>query len=163
MRSIRRICTIGVMALFSCGAFAQIPPVKVENRAGREISASSIVDGNTPAIISFWAVTCDPCIQELDAISEAMEDWQQEVRFRVIAISTDDVRHIAKAKALTRGHMWDGFTLIFDPNSNLKRAMNVVDTPQVFVIDKDGKIVYSHTGYTPGSENELLKTLKTLK
>ena len=81
----------------------------------------------------------------------------------MIAISTDDVRHIAKAKALTRGHMWDGFTLLFDPNSNLKRAMNVVDTPQVFVIDKDGKIVYSHTGYTPGSENELLKTLKTLK
>ena len=69
MRSIRRICAIGVMALFSCGAFAQIPPVKVENHAGREISASSIVDGNTPAIISFWAVTCDPCIQELDDIS----------------------------------------------------------------------------------------------
>ena len=41
--------------------------------------------------------------------------------------------------------------------------MNVVDTPQVFIIDKDGKIVYSHTGYTPGSEKELLKVLKTLK
>ena len=59
--------------------------------------------------------------------------------------------------------MWDSFTLIFDPNSALKRAMNVVDTPQVFIIDKDGKIVYSHTGYTPGSEKELLKVLKTLK
>ena len=92
-----------------------------------------------------------------------LEDWQQEVGFRVVAISTDDVRHIAKAKALTRGHMWDSFTLIFDPNSALKRAMNVVDTPQVFIIDKDGKIVYSHTGYTPGSEKELLKVLKTLK
>ena len=163
MRPIRLICTLSLLTLFCCSAFAQIPPVKVENRAGREISASSIVDGKTPAIISFWAVPCAPCIQELDAISESMEDWQQEVGFRVVAISTDDVRHIAKAKALTRGHMWDSFTLIFDPNSALKRAMNVVDTPQVFIIDKDGKIVYSHTGYTPGSEKELLKVLKTLK
>ena len=29
--------------------------------------------------------------------------------------------------------------------------------------DKDGKIVYSHTGYSPGSENELLKKIKELK
>ena len=72
------------------------------------------------------------------------------------------MRHLARAKALTRGHLWDSFTLLYDPNSNLKRAMNVVDTPQVFVIDKDGKIVYSHTGYTPGGEQELLKVLKKL-
>lgn len=158
-----RLFSILILLAAFCGsALAQVPSVKIENRSGREILASSIVDGKTPAIISFWAVTCDPCIQELDAISEVMEDWQKEVQFRVIAVSTDDVRHLAKAKALTRGHMWDSFTLLFDPNSNLKRAMNVVDTPQVFVIDKDGKIVYSHTGYTPGGEKELLNALKKL-
>ena len=31
------------------------------------------------------------------------------------------------------------------------------------VVDANGKIVYSHTGYTPGSEQELLKTIKGLK
>ena len=41
--------------------------------------------------------------------------------------------------------------------------MNVTLTPQVYVVDKDGKIVYSHTGYSPGSENELLKKIKELK
>ena len=162
MKTCRLFSTLFLLAALCGSAFAQIPSVKIENRAGKEISASSIVDGKTPAIISFWAVTCDPCIQEIDAISEVMEDWQEEVNFRVIAVSTDDVRHLARAKALTRGHLWDSFTLLYDPNSNLKRAMNVVDTPQVFVIDKDGKIVYSHTGYTPGGEQELLKVLKKL-
>ena len=38
--------------------------------------------------------------------------------------------------------------------------MNVNLTPQVFVLDPDGKIVYSHTGYTPGSEIELLEQVK---
>ena len=162
MKTCRLFSTLFLLATLCGSAFAQIPSVKIENRAGKEISASSIVDGKTPAIISFWAVTCDPCIQELAAISEVMEDWQEEGTFRVIAVSTGDVRHLARAKALTRGHLWDSFTLLYDPNSNLKRAMNVVDTPQVFVIDKDGKIVYSHTGYTPGGEQELLKVLKKL-
>lgn len=41
------------------------------------------------------------------------------------------------------------------------RAMNVSLTPQVYVVDADGKIVYSHTGYAPGNELELLKAIKT--
>ena len=77
MKTCRLFSTLFLLAALCGSAFAQIPSVKIENRAGKEISASSIVDGKTPAIISFWAVTCDPCIQELDAISEVMEDWQE--------------------------------------------------------------------------------------
>ena len=41
--------------------------------------------------------------------------------------------------------------------------MNVNLTPQVFIMDADGRIVYSHTGYTPGSEAELFKIVKSLQ
>ena len=41
--------------------------------------------------------------------------------------------------------------------------MNVQFTPQVYVVDKDGKIVYSHTGYTPGGEYELFEVIKKLQ
>ena len=40
--------------------------------------------------------------------------------------------------------------------------MNVVTTPQAFVLDGKGKIVYSHTGYTPGSEIELFEAIKKI-
>ena len=52
---------------------------------------------------------------------------------------------------------------IYDKNQSFARAMNVTLTPQVYVADKDGKIVYSHTGYTPGSELELIKKIKELQ
>ena len=58
----------------------------------------------------------------------------------------------AKAKAASLG--WD-FTCVYDTNQELKRAMNVSLTPQSFIVDADGNIVFSHSGYTPGSE-ELL-------
>lgn len=156
----KRIISTTILALvFSAFAAAQIPSVEIQDIDGAKFDTSLIVDGKTPAIISFWAVTCKPCIQELDAINEALEEWREEADFRVIAVSVDDTRFNAKAKALTASHGWTDFTLLFDINSDFKRAMNVVQTPQVFVIDTEGKIVYSHTGYTPGGEELLLDAI----
>lgn len=142
---------------------AQIPNVKIENGKGELISMSSLVDGKTPLIISFWSTTCKPCIRELNTINDQYEDWQDEVDFRVIAVSTDDSRSASKAKAMAAGNGWDNFTVLYDKNQDLKRAMNVNLTPQVFVTDGNGKIIYSHTGYSQGAELELLKAIKKLK
>lgn len=144
-------------------AMAQVPSVKVENGKGEAVDTADLVDGKTPIIISFWATTCKPCIRELDAINDAYPDWIEEADFRVVAVSTDDSRFSAQARALAEGHGWSDFTVLYDKNQEFMRAMNVTLTPQVFVIDKDGKIVYSHTGYSPGNEEELIATILKLK
>ncbi len=41
--------------------------------------------------------------------------------------------------------------------------MNVSLTPQSFVVDANGNIVYSHSGYTPGSEQVLFDKVVELK
>lgn len=144
-------------------AMAQIPSVKVEDGKGKVFNTSELVDGKTPMIISFWAVTCKPCIRELDAIADLYPDWIEEANFRVVAVSTDDARFTAQARSLAEGHGWSDYTLVYDKNGDFKRAMNVQFTPQVYVVDKDGKIVYSHTGYTPGCEQELFEQIKKLQ
>lgn len=158
----RLIISIFLGLAFGAAASAQIPSVEIQDISGAKFDTALIADGRTPAVISFWSVTCKPCIQELDAINEALEEWLKETEFRVVAVSTDDTRFNAKAKALTESHGWGDFTLLFDINSDFKRAMNVVYTPQLYIIDAEGRIVYSHTGYTPGGEDiileELLKT-----
>lgn len=161
----KKLIFAAMMLLFASSVMAQnqIPSVKVENGKGKVVNTSSLVDGKTPMIISFWAVTCKPCIQELDAINEVLPDWLDVADFRVVAVSTDDSRFTAQARALAEGHGWGDFTLLYDKNGDFKRAMNVQYTPQVYVVDKNGKIVYSHTGYTQGGENELFKVIKGLK
>lgn len=139
------------------------PTVKVQDVKGNVFDTQELIDGKTPFVISFWSTTCKPCIKELDTVSELLEEWQEEVDFRMVAVSIDDTRSLARAKALTAGRGWEGFTLLFDPNQDFKRAANVIFTPQVFVYDKDGNQVYAHTGYTPGNEAELLEVLKKLK
>jgi thioredoxin-related protein len=63
---------------------------------------------------------------------------------------------------MASGSGWN-FVCVFDKNQDLKRAMNVTFTPQTFIVDGQGNIVYSHTGYTPGSELELFEKLKELQ
>ena len=134
-----------------------LPDVKVEDISGETVSIRSVVK-DKPAIISFWGVTCKPCIAELNALNDVMEDWLTQVDFDIIAVSVDDSRFLARAKSRTQGYGWQ-FHCVFDKNQDLKRAMNVSLTPQTFIVDKSGQIVYSHSGYTPGSETELLDKL----
>ena len=142
---------------------AQIPSVEVQDIKGNKVETSLLVDAKTPCVISFWAVTCRPCIHELDVLNECIEDWKEEMDFRIVTISTDDIRFNAKAKSLIAGHGWDLFEHYFDINGDFKRAMGVSFTPQVFVLDKEGKIVYSHSGENPGIEEEIYEVLKKLQ
>ena len=153
-----------MLALFiGVSASAQtLPTVSVENQEGKVVSTRDLVDG-TPMIISFWSTTCKPCIAELSAINESLYDWLEEVDMKVVAVSVDDSRSLSRARGFAQGQGWDDFICLYDKNQDFKRAMNVTSTPYVFVVDGEGNIVYSHAGYTPGSEQELFEKIKALK
>lgn len=162
IRYMKRILILLAGMLSAAGILSAqtLPDVMVENMDGEQVNIRSVVTGK-PAIISFWGVTCKPCINELNALNDAMEDWLAEVDFDIIAVSVDDSRFFPKAKSMTQGYGWQ-FNCVFDKNQDLKRAMNVSLTPQTFIVDASGKIVYSHSGYTPGSEAELFERLVEL-
>ena len=148
-------------ALVSFVAAAQVPSVTVETVKGESFDTAKLLEEGTPMIISFWSTSCKPCIRELDAVYDAMPDWLEEADFRVVAVSTDDSRLLAKAKSFAEGRGWgEDYTLLFDKNQDFMRAMNVSVVPHVFVLDGKGKIVYSHTSYVPGNELELFEAIK---
>ena len=150
------------LALFvSAIAAAQVPSVTVENAKGEAVNTKSLLEEGTPMIVSFWSTSCKPCICELDAIYDVLPDWKEEADFRVVAVSTDDSRLLAKAKSFAQGRGWgEDYTLLFDKNQDFMRAMNVSVVPHVFVIDGKGKVFYSHTSYVPGNELELFEAVK---
>lgn len=139
----------------------QLPDVNIEDSKGAKVSIRSLAQGK-PMIISYWSIACKPCIQELNAINDALADWKSEADFVVVAVSVDDARLKASAKAVASSRGWE-FTCIYDENQELKRAMNVSLTPQSFVVDGEGNIIFSHSGYTPGSEQLLFDKIVELK
>jgi peroxiredoxin len=151
------------MLLLSAGMLAlaqRIPSVKLQDAAGKAVQAASLIDHKTPFVVSLWMTTCKPCLKELDTLSEEMPDWEEKFPLRIYAVSVDDSRSLQRAVAIPQGRGWEGITPLFDPNGDLRRALNVSSVPQVFVYDKEGNLFYTHIGYRPGDEQELLDEVR---
>ena len=150
-----------LLALAGLVAFGQqIPSVSLQDGAGKVVTTTSLIDHTTPFVISIWMTTCKPCLKELDTLAEELVDWDASFPLRIYAVSMDDSRSMKRAVAMAQGRDWDGITALFDVNADLRRALNVVNVPQVFVYDKNGKLFWTHVGYRPGDEQELLSQVK---
>lgn len=136
-----------------------IPSVDVKDISGKPFKTSEISNDGKPIIVSFWATWCKPCVKELTAIAEHYEDWQEETGVKLFAVSIDDSRSMARVAPFINGKAWD-YTVLLDPNGDFKRALNVVNVPHTFLIDKEGKIVYQHTTFADGDEYKLYELVK---
>jgi thiol-disulfide isomerase/thioredoxin len=156
MRNIALLFTL----LLTFNAFAQedLPNARVQTIDGTDTSIEEATDKDNLVILSLWATWCVPCIKELDAISEVYEDWQDETNVELIAVSVDDSRTVKRVKSLINGKGWE-YEILLDTNNDLKRALGASTVPLTLLI-KDNKIVYRHSGYSPGAEMELYEKVK---
>ncbi|HPH81294.1 MAG TPA: TlpA disulfide reductase family protein [Flavobacteriales bacterium] len=138
-----------------------IPSVEIKTLDGKTINTSTFENGGKPIIINFWATWCKPCIAELTNIDEVYEEWIKETGVKVIAISIDDSRNATKVAPFVSGKGWT-YEVYSDPNSDFKRALNVNNPPQTFLINGNKEIVWQHNGYQEGSEVELYELVKKL-
>ncbi|MCX7863140.1 MAG: TlpA family protein disulfide reductase [Bacteroidales bacterium] len=149
--------------LFGC-AGAQtftIPSVELKTIDGKKFNSSQISNNGKPIIIDFWATWCKPCIMELNAIAEKYSDWQKETGVVLYAISIDDAKSMNRVAPFVNAKGWE-YEILLDPNSDFKRAMNVINVPHTFVLDGNGNVVYQHTTYAEGDENKIYEILKKL-
>ena len=152
------ILFFALIATFTSFSQDQILETSIKTLKGETTSLKDFTSKNDLVIVSLWATWCVPCKNELDAISDVYEDWQDETNVELVAVSVDDSRTVNRVKPLVNGKDWD-FTILLDTNNDLKRALNTATVPLTLII-KDGKIVYRHSGYTPGSEDVLYEELK---
>lgn len=139
----------------------RLPSVPLNTLKGETVNSKTFIDDNIPVVISFWSTTCKPCIDELNAFTEQWKKWQNETKFKIIAVSTDDARSAARVRSFASGFKWP-FTVLLDKNQDFKRSLNVNSIPQLYIVSPKGDIVYSRIGYTPGSEEKVFKVLKEL-
>jgi len=149
-----------LIASFSSFSQNEIPNIDVKTLDGKTVNIKEITNQDNIVILSLWATWCVPCIKELDAISDVYEDWQDETGVELIAVSVDDSRTVKRVKTLINGKGWD-YRVLLDTNNDLKRALGASTVPLTLVI-KDNKIVLRHSGYAPGSEDELYEKIKEL-
>lgn len=155
----KKVLTFIVLAFFASLTNAQntLPDLTLKNINGKKIELNNISKNKT-IVISLWATWCVPCKNELDAISDVYEDWQDETDVTLYAISVDDSRTVKRVKPLVNGKGWE-YEVLLDTNNDLKRALGAATVPLTLIV-KDNKILYRHSGYTPGAEDDLYEEIK---
>ncbi len=155
MKSIYTLFLIGLVFV-STDLLAQkeIPALELKTLTGKSVLLKDAVSKGKITVLSIWATWCKPCHKELDAIAEFYEDWQKDYNVELIAVTIDTQRALSKVKPMVSAYGWD-YTILSDVNNSISQAMNFQSIPQIFLIDRNGKIVYAHSGYVPGAEYEL--------
>ena len=132
-----------------------VPFMELKTLNGEIINTASVNEQGQPVIMVFWASWSEPSIKLLDEIQEQYSKYYYGLGIKVIAISVDDSRSIHKIPKIIRSHGWT-FDILLDTKSVFKNAMKVGSNPVTFLINKNGTIVSSHSGYYSGEINERL-------
>ena len=155
------VVVIGIFFFLLQSSGNKIPSVTLKKLNGSSFNAEKISNNGKPILLCFWATWCRSSVKELDNIFEFYADWQKETGVKLVAVSFDDARSLAKVSTMVNTKGWD-YEIYVDANSDLKRAMNVNICPHTFLIDNEGNIVWQATSYLQGSENEYIKLIRKL-
>lgn len=157
---------LSILLVIAVSAFAQnsqtLPNITLKDVNGKNKNVSDYSKSGKITILSFWATWCTPCKKELTNINDNMlDEWKTKYDIELVAVSTDNSKNVLKVKPFVDGQGWD-FDCLLDVNEDLKRALNAPMIPYTVLLDKTGKIVWTHTGYVEGDEFVLEEQIKKL-
>ncbi|NKF23658.1 TlpA disulfide reductase family protein [Solimonas marina] len=109
-------------------------PVRISDYRGRVI------------VLTFWASWCAPCRDEL-VLLERLQRSAGAQRLRVIAVNWHEARGRFPALVAQLGPA--ELTLSSDADGRAGDRYGVRMIPRMFIIDRDGRVAYTHTGYDP--------------
>ena len=138
-----------------------LPNLTLTDMNGKQVNVADLGKTGKIIVLDFWATWCVPCKKELNNINDVYDEWKKKYNVAVVAVSIDDSRSITKVKPYADGQRWV-YDILLDVNQDLKRQLNIQSVPFTLIIDQNGKIVYTHSGYTEGDETILEETIASL-
>ena len=150
-----------VLLITSTTIFAQsakkLPEsLSMETLSGKKVKLKDYVEKKGKiTVVNFWATWCKPCKEELDNINnDYLEAWQDDYDIEFIAVSMDNSRTKPKVKGVVDTKGWE-YDILCNPDNSAYQSLGFNSCPYTLLLDAKGNIVYKHTGYKPGDEEEL--------
>jgi len=151
-----------VLAELDPNELAQRPIVKdftITDDSGKAVKFSSFK--GQVVILSFWASWCTPCLMELPTFADLQKKFEKR-GFKVITVNIDDGEEGKKfAKDFWNKNQFP-FASFFDPSKLASQQFEVEMLPSNFVIDRQGRQVFSSFGSNDWSTQTTMDTIEGL-
>ena len=144
------ILILAVILYGMIGGDNNAPDFTLKDTNGTTFSLSDY-EGEQVVILDFMFSTCEPCEK---FVKEALEPYSEKMDSDDVAIlsvsvfANDDENEL---RDYAESYGWRH--ALGDSEGDIEIAYDVIGTPKIFIIDKNGEITYSHIG--PISESEL--------
>jgi peroxiredoxin len=107
--------------------------------------------------LNFWATWCKPCEREMPYIENQYQQFKDQ-GVQVLAIDSSETDLVVN-KFVERHGMT--FPVMIDKDGQVQAAYGINPLPITFLIDKEGKVVKSHTGeLTEETVREFMEQIK---
>ncbi|SPE36859.1 exported hypothetical protein [Candidatus Sulfopaludibacter sp. SbA3] len=109
--------------------------------------------GKKNVLIVYWASWCSPWRAEipfLDRLYKGLKNSSQE--FEILGVSVDEDRSEAE-KFVRENNMT--YPVLLDPGRKTVDAFHVESVPSLVLVDRNGQIVYGHSGFDQRTQFEL--------
>lgn len=129
----------------------------IQDMNGEDVALSDYL--GQVILLDFWATWCAPCRIEMPWFVEFFDQYESQ-GFVVLALDVDDP--VAAIQSFATQYELDFPVLVGADRDDFKDAYGPpVGYPTAFIIDRDGQVCHSHTGFTTKEtfEQEILGLL----
>ena len=113
-----------------------------------------------PILINFWATWCVPCREEMKKLVKVYEKYE-DGGLQILAISIDDPKSVSRVKSFINTRKYP-FKVLLDTNSKVMQLFQAENPPYTALLDSEGMIYYTHSGYRKGDEKVLEEKIAML-
>ena len=144
------ILILAIVLYGMIGGDNEAPDFTLKDTEGVTFSLSDY-EGEKVVILDFMFSTCVPCEKFVKEALGPYSGYMDEDDIAIVSVSVFGNDDETKLRNYAEEHDWRH--ALGDSNGDIEIDYNVIGTPKIFIIDKEGKITYSHVG--PISESEL--------
>jgi len=136
-----------MMTAAHCVLAQQLPVTDLVNaRTGKTVTLGKACPAGKMTLVCFWGSWCAHGKHQLQTIAQAQPTWGKILNMAIVGIATDEDRTEKLVLPYIQARGWT-FANYIDRASALKHALGASALPYILIIDKQGKVAFTHTGY----------------
>lgn len=111
-------------------------------------------------LVDIWATWCEPCKKSFPKLQELYVKYKAS-GLEIVALSADDEDSKGKIPEFAKTY-GAKFPVCWDDKKDVIKKYDPKTMPSSYILDKTGKVRFTHTGYHDGEEAEIEKEIKGL-